>query len=110
MVTDAGYGASLADGAGKQNAAAGVPDPDALTDTETPRLLRRLDESHKGAFGHLLVVAGCQTMPGAAVLATGGCGTVRVRTCDAAFHVACFAGRGGAIPFGDAVGGAGRGF
>ena len=41
-VTDAGYGASLADGAGKQNAAAGVPDPDALTDTETPRLLRRL--------------------------------------------------------------------
>ena len=50
-----------------------------------PRLLRRLDESHKGDFGHLLVVAGCQTMPGAAVLATGaavrsGCGLVTLHS------------------------------
>ena len=36
-----------------------------------PRLLQRAEESHKGDYGHLLVVAGCQTMPGAAVLATG---------------------------------------
>ena len=36
-----------------------------------PRLLRRAEESHKGDYGHLLVVAGCQSMPGAAVLATG---------------------------------------
>ena len=40
-VTDAGYGAALADSAGRQNAAA-PPDPDSLADTETPRLLRRL--------------------------------------------------------------------
>ena len=36
-----------------------------------PRLLWRPEESHKGFFGHLLIVAGCQTMPGAAVLAAG---------------------------------------
>ena len=46
-----------------------------------PRLLHRENDSHKGDYGHLLVVAGCETMPGAAVLATGaalksGCGLV----------------------------------
>ena len=56
-----------------------------------PRLLRRLDESHKGAFGHLLVVAGCQTMPGAAVLATGaavrsGCGLVTLHSTSRALQ------------------------
>ena len=50
-----------------------------------PRLLQRADESHKGDFGHLLIVAGCQTMPGAAVLATGaavrsGCGLVTLHS------------------------------
>ena len=50
-----------------------------------PRLLKRPDESHKGDFGHLLVVAGCQSMPGAAVLATGaalksGCGLVTLHS------------------------------
>lgn len=50
-----------------------------------PRLLHRLDDSHKGDYGHLLVVAGCQTMPGAAVLATGaalrsGCGLVTLHS------------------------------
>ena len=49
------------------------------------RLLRRKDESHKGDYGHLLVVAGCQSMPGAAVLATGaalrsGCGLVTLHS------------------------------
>lgn len=49
------------------------------------RLLRRENESHKGDYGHLLIVAGCQTMPGAAVLATGaalksGCGLVTVHS------------------------------
>ena len=50
-----------------------------------PRLLNRADESHKGDYGHLLIVAGCETMPGAAVLATGaalvsGCGLVTLHS------------------------------
>ena len=50
-----------------------------------PRLLWRPEESHKGDFGHLLIAAGCQTMPGAAVLATGaavrsGCGLVTLHS------------------------------
>jgi NAD(P)H-hydrate epimerase len=50
-----------------------------------PRLLQRAEESHKGDYGHLLIVAGCQTMPGAAVLATGaavrsGCGLVTLHS------------------------------
>lgn len=49
------------------------------------RLLERRDRSHKGTYGHLLVVAGCQTMPGAAVLAIGaalqsGCGLVTLHS------------------------------
>lgn len=49
------------------------------------RLLHREDDSHKGDYGHLLVVAGCETMPGAAVLATGaalhaGCGLVTLHS------------------------------
>ena len=56
-----------------------------------PRLLRRADESHKGDYGHLLVVAGCQTMPGAAVLATGaalrsGCGLVTLHSTERALQ------------------------
>lgn len=50
-----------------------------------PRLLHREDNSHKHDYGRLLVVAGCETMPGAAVLATGGalrsgCGLVRLHS------------------------------
>ena len=56
-----------------------------------PRLLRRAEESHKGDFGHLLIVAGCQTMPGAAVLATGaavrsGCGLVTLHSTSRALQ------------------------
>ena len=56
-----------------------------------PRLLQRPEESHKGDFGHLLIVAGCQTMPGAAVLATGaavqsGCGLVTLHSTSRALQ------------------------
>ncbi len=50
-----------------------------------PVLKPRPEESHKGDYGHLLVVAGCEAMPGAAVLATGaalksGCGLVTLHS------------------------------
>jgi NAD(P)H-hydrate epimerase len=50
-----------------------------------PRYLHRKEDSHKGDYGHLLIVAGCQAMPGAAVLATGaalvsGCGLVTLHS------------------------------
>ena len=56
-----------------------------------PRLLCRAEESHKGDYGHLLVVAGCQSMPGAAVLATGaalrsGCGLVTLHSTERALQ------------------------
>lgn len=56
-----------------------------------PRLLHRENESHKGDYGHLLIVAGCNTMPGAAVLATGaalvsGCGLVTVHSTERALQ------------------------
>lgn len=56
-----------------------------------PRLLHRPVESHKGDYGHLLVVAGCQTMPGAAVLTTGaalrsGCGLVTLHSTSRALQ------------------------
>ena len=49
------------------------------------RLLSRENESHKHDYGRLLVVAGCETMPGAALLATGaalrsGCGLVMLHS------------------------------
>lgn len=56
-------------------------------------LLRREDCSHKGDYGHLLLVCGCDRMPGAALLAVGsalksGCGLVTLhstlRACSAA--------------------------
>jgi NAD(P)H-hydrate epimerase len=58
-----------------------------------PKLLRRENESHKGDYGHLLVVAGCQTMPGAAVLATeaalqSGCGLVTLHSTARALQAA----------------------
>ena len=51
--------------------------PDCLKD----RLLSRKDDSHKGDYGHLLLVCGSNAYSGAAVLATGaalksGCGLV----------------------------------
>ena len=50
-----------------------------------PRLLGRENETHKRSYGHLLVIAGCEAMPGAAVLATGaalqsGCGLVTLHS------------------------------
>ena len=50
-----------------------------------PFLRHRENDSHKGDYGHLLVVAGCETMPGAAVLSTGaalqsGCGLVTLHS------------------------------
>lgn len=50
-----------------------------------PRLLRRQNDSHKHDYGRLLVIAGCETMPGAALLATGaalrsGCGLVMLHS------------------------------
>ena len=50
-----------------------------------PRLLARENDSHKHDYGRLLVVAGCETMPGAALLATGaalrsGCGLVTLHS------------------------------
>ena len=50
-----------------------------------PRLLHRDNDSHKHDYGRLLIVAGCETMPGAAILSTGaalrsGCGLVRLHS------------------------------
>lgn len=50
-----------------------------------PRLLYRENDTHKRNYGHLLVIAGCEQMPGAAVLATGaalqsGCGLVTLHS------------------------------
>lgn len=50
-----------------------------------PILLHRENNSHKHDYGRLLIIAGCETMPGAAVLATGaalqsGCGLVRLHS------------------------------
>ena len=58
-----------------------------------PRLKLRENASHKGDYGHLLIVAGCQWMPGAAVLATGaalrsGCGLVTLHSTPRALQAA----------------------
>lgn len=58
-----------------------------------PKLRYRENESHKGGYGHLLIVAGCQSMPGAAVLATGaalrsGCGLVTLHSTPRALQAA----------------------
>ena len=50
-----------------------------------PKLRHRERNSHKHDYGRLLIIAGCETMPGAAVLATGGalqsgCGLVRLHS------------------------------
>lgn len=50
-----------------------------------PLLGRREEDSHKGDYGHLLLVCGCELMPGAALLATGaalksGCGLVTLHS------------------------------
>lgn len=56
-----------------------------------PRLLYRNIDTHKRNYGHLLVVAGCDQMPGAAVLATGaalqsGCGLVTLHSTERALQ------------------------
>ena len=58
-----------------------------------PRLLHRDNNSHKHDYGRLLIVAGCESMPGAAVLATGGalrsgCGLVRLHSTGRALQAA----------------------
>lgn len=58
-----------------------------------PLLKTRADVSHKGDYGHLLLVGGCQAMPGAAVLATGaalksGCGLVTLHSTSYAIQAA----------------------
>ena len=58
-----------------------------------PILSHRENVSHKGDYGHLLIVAGCQNMPGAAVLATGaalksGCGLVTLHSTERALQAA----------------------
>lgn len=56
-------------------------------------LKNRINNSHKGDYGHLLIVAGCQSMPGAAVLATSaalqsGCGLVTLHSTQRALDSA----------------------
>ena len=60
-------------------------------ETLRPYLLQREADSHKGDYGHLLLVCGCQRMPGAAVLATGaalrsGCGLVTLHSTERALQ------------------------
>ena len=57
------------------------------------RILSRAEDGHKGDFGRLLIVAGCQRMPGAALLATGaalrsGCGLVTLHSTERALQAA----------------------
>ena len=63
-----------------------VPDKWLLTSTDVRTVLRpRPKSAHKGTFGHGLLVAGCDRMPGAAVLSAtaamrGGIGKLTVHT------------------------------
>lgn len=68
-------------------------EPRITPDTLRPYLLQRENDSHKGDYGHLLLVCGCQRMPGAAVLATGaalhaGCGLVTLHSTERALQAA----------------------
>ena len=56
-----------------------------------PLLLSRQNDSHKGDYGHLLLVCGSDAYSGAAVLATGaalksGCGLVTLHSCARALQ------------------------
>lgn len=56
-----------------------------------PLLLQRENDTHKRNYGHLLIIAGCEQMPGAAVLATGaalqsGCGLVTLHSTERALQ------------------------
>ena len=56
-----------------------------------PLLLTRSNDSHKGNYGHLLLVCGSDAYSGAAVLATGaalksGCGLVTLHSCARALQ------------------------
>lgn len=56
-----------------------------------PHLLHRESDTHKHQYGHLLIVAGSDSMPGAAVLATGaalqsGCGLVTLHSTERALQ------------------------
>jgi ADP-dependent NAD(P)H-hydrate dehydratase / NAD(P)H-hydrate epimerase len=69
---------------------------DSLTMTEAARLLpQRPRQGHKGTFGLLVVAAGHNTMPGAAMLAglgalRGGCGLVRMAVPQVACQAAAY--------------------
>lgn len=59
-------------------------------------LLKRENDSHKGDYGHALLVCGCNRMPGAAVLATGaalksGCGLVTLHSTAYACQISAVA-------------------
>lgn len=59
-------------------------------------VLGRAEESHKGDYGHALLVCGCDRMPGAASLATGsalrsGCGLVTLHSTAYACQVSAAA-------------------
>ena len=74
---------NLLESAGSLRALAKATPVDA--DLLRPKLKHRENDSHKGDYGHLLIVAGCERMPGAAVLATGaalrsGCGLVTLHS------------------------------
>ena len=67
------------------------PDMDIQISILRSLLKVREKHSHKGDYGHLLIVAGCRTMPGAAVLATGaalqsGCGLVTLHSTERALQ------------------------
>jgi len=56
-----------------------------VKDFLSSRLMYRTNDSHKGDYGHLYLVCGCDSMPGAASLATAaalksGCGLVTLHT------------------------------
>ena len=56
------------------------------------RLLPRENDTHKGDYGHALLVCGCDRMPGAASLATGaalksGCGLVTLHSSSSACRI-----------------------
>ena len=60
-------------------------------DALRPLLLTRWDDSHKGNYGHQLLVCGSNAYSGAAVLATGaalksGCGLVTLHSCARALQ------------------------
>lgn len=84
--------ASVVNASASPVSAASAQSPRLLTAESLHGLLpARPEDSHKGDYGHLLIIAGCQRMPGAAVLATGaalhsGCGLVTLHSSSRALQ------------------------